>query len=191
MGPASRSARIKSVQSRGRAVQAMKSGATGADRQLVNARKRVKATETTTNNRTTTKDQPEVDAQGRRISVDRATKISRQKLISGKKTSKNDTARLRAANMLGPKGPVTSETPKNHKALAKHAAETPGLSYEHYDDGKVSIVNEAAGQTANYYADGKWSTMSRTGEVVHQGDGGMPVFGPGRKVRGRTIPTSH
>ncbi len=91
------------MQSRGRAIQAVKSGTKGAKRQLAAARKRVKATETTTNNRTTTKDQPEVDAQGRRISVDRATKISRQKLISGKTTSKNDIARLRAANMLGPR----------------------------------------------------------------------------------------
>jgi len=49
-GPASRLARVRSVQSRGRAVQAVKSGVKGADRQLANARKRVKATETTTNN---------------------------------------------------------------------------------------------------------------------------------------------
>lgn len=56
-GPASRSARVRSVQSRGRAVQAVKSGAKGADRQLANARKRVNATETATNNgrRTVTK----------------------------------------------------------------------------------------------------------------------------------------
>lgn len=49
-GPASRAARVRSLQSRGRAVQAVKSGAKNADRQLANARKRVKATETSTNN---------------------------------------------------------------------------------------------------------------------------------------------
>lgn len=100
-GEATRAARLRSVQARGAAVKAVKSRSRGARAKLAAARKRVDATRHV-NRRETTKNRYEVDAQGKRIRVDRATKISRQKLISGKETSKNDIARLRAANMLGP-----------------------------------------------------------------------------------------
>lgn len=84
-GPASRAARVRSLQSRGRAVQAVKSGAKNADRQLTNARKRVKATETSTNNDSGSE---MIDAARKRSVFYRGPSVAQEKAAAKKAASK-------------------------------------------------------------------------------------------------------